>query len=66
MPKGPKPMSNHEADLQRARVTELENRIEIIAGLGDDELGAWTRLDWILSTLFGAVLPLLVMYWFAP
>ena len=62
----PKPTSDHEADLQRARVAELENRIGIIAGLGDEELGSWTRLDWILCTLLGAVLPLLVMYWFAP
>jgi len=63
---GTDPKRSQEADLQRARVAELEERIELIAGLGDEDLGSWTTLDWILCTLLGAVLPLLVMYWFAP
>ena len=66
MTPGADPARNQEAELQRARVAELEERIEVIAGLDDEDLGTWTTLDWIACTLLGAVLPLLVMYWFAP
>ncbi len=57
---------DQESDAERARVEELETRIDIITGLGEEELGAWTPLDWVLITVLGVVGPLLVLIWFSP
>ena len=55
-----------ETEAERVRVEELTKRIEIISGLDKDELGGWTRMDWILITVLGFVGPLAVLYGFAP
>ena len=33
------------------RVAELKKRIEVLEGLGDEELGSFTRLDWAACIL---------------
>lgn len=48
------------------RVAELKRRIKILEGLGDEELGSFTRLDWIACIALGGVLPLIILYWGAP
>lgn len=40
---------------------DLEQRIEKIQGMGDAELGAFTRLDWIILIVFSVVLPVIAM-----
>ena len=55
-----------EAEAERDRVDELTKRIELISALDEDELGGWTRLDWVFITILGIVGPLLVLYGFAP
>ena len=48
------------------RVAELTRRIEILEGLGDEELGTFNRLDWAACLLLGGLLPLILLYWGAP
>ena len=48
------------------RVTELTRRIEILEGLGDEELGTFNRLDWAACLLLGGLLPLILLYWGTP
>jgi len=54
--------STRSGDLDE-RVAELKKRIEVLEGLGDEELGSFTRLDWAACILLGGVLPLIVLYW---
>jgi hypothetical protein len=55
-----------KTEAERVRVEELTKRIEMISALDEDELGGWTRMDWVLITLLGIVGPLVVLYGFAP
>ena len=55
-----------KTEAERVRVEELTKRIEMISALDEDELGGWTRMDWVLITILGIVGPLVVLYGFAP
>ena len=55
-----------KTEAERVRVEELTKRIEMISALDEDELGDWTRMDWVLITVLGIVGPLVVLYGFAP
>ncbi|MAI24470.1 MAG: hypothetical protein CMN75_00420 [Spirochaeta sp.] len=55
-----------KTEAERVRVEELTKRIEMISALDEDELGGWTRMDWVLITVLGIVGPLVVLYGFAP
>ena len=57
---------NDPANAEERRVAELHERIDILNGLGESELGKFTRLDWIACILLGAIVPLIVLYWGAP
>jgi hypothetical protein len=45
--------------------SQLEQRIEIIESLGDEELGEFTRFDWLLCVLGAVVIPAILLWWFA-
>ena len=66
MPTAQSSADEKEVEAERARVEELTKRIELISALGEDELGGWTPLDWVLITILGIVAPLLALYGFAP
>jgi|ETNmetMinimDraft_26_1059896.scaffolds.fasta_scaffold162181_2 hypothetical protein len=51
---------------EESRVAELGERIEILKGLGDRELGSFLLLDWIACIFIGVILPLILLYWGAP
>ena len=55
-----------KTEAERVRVEELTKRIEMISALDEDDLGGWTRMDWVLITVLGIVGPLVVLYGFAP
>jgi len=40
---------------------DLEQRIDRMQNMGDEELGTFTRLDWILLTVFAIVLPVIAI-----
>jgi len=40
---------------------DLEQRIDKIQSLGDEELGTFKRLDWIILIIFAIVLPAIAM-----
>ena len=42
-------------------VRDLEQRIDTMQDMGDDELGTFTRLDWIILTAFAIVLPIIAI-----
>lgn len=51
---------------ERARLTEeLERRLAELERAGDEELGRFTRWDWVLVVLSSLILPYLVVWWFA-
>jgi len=43
------------------RVLDLEQRIDRMQNMGDEELGTFTRLDWIVLTVFAIVLPVIAI-----
>lgn len=42
-------------------VLDLEQRIDKMQGMGDDELGTFYRLDWIILVVFAIVLPVIAI-----
>ena len=40
---------------------DLEQRIDKIQNLGDEELGTFNRLDWLILVVFAIVLPVIAM-----
>jgi len=42
-------------------VLDLEQRIDQMQNMGDEELGTFTRLDWILLIIFAVVLPVIAI-----
>jgi len=42
-------------------VLDLEQRIDKMQNMGDDELGTFSRLDWIVLTVFAVVIPVLAL-----
>jgi hypothetical protein len=47
----------HVPDLTR----DLEQRIDRMQDLGDEELGTFHRLDWIILIVFAIVIPVIAM-----
>jgi hypothetical protein len=42
-------------------VLDLEQRIDKIQGLGDEELGTFNRLDWVILVIFAIILPAIAL-----
>lgn len=42
-------------------VLDLEQRIDMIQGMGDEELGSFSRLDWIILTVFAVIIPIIAL-----
>jgi len=42
-------------------VLDLEQRIDKMQQMGDDELGTFTRLDWIIIVVFALILPIIAI-----
>ena len=42
-------------------VLDLEKRIDTIQNMGDEELGTFSRLDWIILIVFALVIPVIAM-----
>jgi len=42
-------------------VLDLEQRIDKIQSLGDDELGTFNRLDWLVLIVFAIVIPVIAL-----
>jgi hypothetical protein len=42
-------------------VLDLEQRIDKIQNLGDEELGTFNRIDWIILVVFAIVIPAIAM-----
>jgi len=42
-------------------VLDLEQRIDEIQRMGDDELGTFGRLDWIILILIAIVIPIIAL-----
>jgi len=40
-------------------VVDLEQRIDLMQNMGDEQLGTFTRLDWLILILFAAILPII-------
>jgi hypothetical protein len=40
---------------------DLEQRIDTMQNMGDDELGTFTRLDWVILVVFAIILPVIAM-----
>jgi hypothetical protein len=49
-----------------ALVDELERRIHELAGHGEDDLGEFTPIDWVILVLGALVVPILLVIRFAP
>jgi hypothetical protein len=49
-----------------ALVDELERRIHELAGHGEDDLGEFTPMDWVILVLGALVVPILLVIRFAP
>jgi hypothetical protein len=47
----------HVPDLAR----DLEQRIDMMQNMGDEELGTFNRIDWIILTVFAIVIPVIAM-----
>lgn len=42
-------------------VLDLEQRIDTMQNMGDDELGTFTRIDWIILIVCAIVLPVIAI-----
>ncbi len=42
-------------------VLDLERRIDELQRMGDDELGSFGRLDWLILILFAIVIPVIAI-----
>jgi len=42
-------------------VLDLEQRIDRMQDMGDEQLGTFTRLDWIVLVVFAIVIPILAI-----
>ena len=42
-------------------VLDLEERIDRMQNMGDEELGTFTSLDWIIIIVFSVVLPIVAI-----
>jgi hypothetical protein len=42
-------------------LVDLERRIDLMQDMGDDELGTFNRLDWIILVLFAIVIPVIAL-----
>lgn len=40
---------------------DLEKRIDMMQNMGDEELGTFTRMDWIVLTVFAIIIPIIAM-----
>jgi len=40
---------------------DLEKRIDVVQNLGDDELGNFNRLDWVILIVFAIIIPVIAM-----
>lgn len=40
---------------------DLQQRIDAIQAMGDDQLGTFSRLDWIILIVFALALPVIAM-----
>jgi len=40
---------------------DLQKRIDMMQNMGDEELGTFNRLDWILLIVFAIVIPVIAM-----
>jgi len=40
---------------------DLRKRIDIMQDMGDEELGTFSRLDWIILIVFAIVIPVIAM-----
>ena len=52
-------MLKNEGD--RDLVLDLERRIDELQRMGDDELGSFGRLDWLILILFAIVIPVIAI-----
>jgi hypothetical protein len=58
------PHAQHSSDA-RARVRELERRIEELEAEQDDRFGRFGVRDWIACVCFALILPTAFLLWFA-
>lgn len=42
-------------------ITDLEQRIDEMQNMGDDELGTFSRRDWVILILISIVIPVFVL-----
>jgi hypothetical protein len=42
-------------------VLDLERRIDLMQNMGDEELGTFNRLDWVILTVFAIIIPIIAM-----
>jgi hypothetical protein len=42
-------------------VLDLERRIDLMQNMGDEELGTFNRLDWVILTVFAIIIPVIAM-----
>jgi hypothetical protein len=42
-------------------VIDLQQRIDTMQDMGDEELGTFNRLDWIILIIFAIVVPVIAM-----
>jgi len=40
---------------------DLEQRIDVMQNMGDEELGTFNRLDWIILIVFAIVVPIIAV-----
>lgn len=40
---------------------DLEQRIDKMQNMGDEELGTFSRLDWVILIVFAVVIPVIAM-----
>jgi len=55
----------HRSSEERARVLELERRIEELLALDDERFGGFGVGDWIACVCFALIVPAAVLLWFA-
>ena len=44
-------------------VMDLEQRIDTMQNMGDEHLGSFSRLDWVILIVFSIVIPVIAMEW---
>lgn len=42
-------------------VLDLEQRIDMMQDMGDEELGTFNQLDWVILIVFAVIIPVIAM-----